>query len=181
MTARHRVSKLLLRQGIVYSGGTTWNRDHERWLRAQRFDNPALQLTFEAAFDAMLACRDRRTRLDDAITAMAADSEFTPVVHRLGCIRGIATLTAFGLAVEVGDWHRLTGRSIGAYVGLVPCEYSSGDSPQPGRGDQDRQRTRSPTAGRSRLASPQPLPAQRAVTGPLGSGLSGCPGTRSGR
>jgi len=76
----------------------------------------------------MLACRDRRTRLDDAITAMAADSEFTPVVHRLGCIRGIATLTAFGLAVEVGDWHRLTGRSIGAYVGLVPCEYSSGDS-----------------------------------------------------
>ena len=128
MTARHRVSKLLLRQGIVYSGGTTWNRDHERWLRAQRFDNPALQLTFEAAFDAMLARRDRRTRLDDAITAMAADSEFTPVVHRLGCIRGIATLTAFGLAVEVGDWHRLTGRSIGAYVGLVPCEYSSGDS-----------------------------------------------------
>src|SRR4029077_8159297 len=99
-----------------------------RWLRAQRFDNPALQLTFEAAFDAMLACRDRRTRLDAAITAMAADSEFTPVVHRLGCIRGIATLTAFGLAVEVGAWHRLTGRSIGAYVGLVPCEYSSGDS-----------------------------------------------------
>ena len=71
---------------------------------------------------------DRRNRLDDAITAMAADSEFTPVVHRLGCIRGIATLTAFGLAVEIGDWHRLTGRSIGAYVGLVPCEYSSGDT-----------------------------------------------------
>ena len=128
MTARHRVSKLLLRQGIVYCGGTTWNRDHERWLRAQRFDNPALQLTFEAAFDAMLACVDRRTRLDDAITAMAADSEFTAVVHRLGCIRGVAMLTAFGLAVEIGDWHRLTGRSIGAYVGLVPSEYSSGDS-----------------------------------------------------
>ena len=76
----------------------------------------------------MLACVDRRNRLDDAITAMAADSEFTPVVHRLGCIRGVATLTAFGLAVEIGDWHRLTGRSIGAYVGLVPSEYSSGDS-----------------------------------------------------
>ena len=76
----------------------------------------------------MLACLDRRNRLDDAITAMAADSEFTPVVHRLGCIRGIATLTAFGLAVEIGDWHRLTGRTIGAYVGLVPSEYSSGDT-----------------------------------------------------
>jgi transposase len=59
---------------------------------------------------------------------MASDSEFTPIVHRLGCIRGVATLTAFGLAVEIGDWHRLTGRSIGSYVGLVPSEYSSGDS-----------------------------------------------------
>ena len=128
MTARHRVSKLLLRQGIVYSGGKAWTRKHELWLRAQRFDNPALQLSYEAAFDAMLACVDRRDRLDKAITTMAAASEFTPVVHRLGCIRGVATLTAFGLAVEIGDWHRLTGRSIGAYVGLVPCEYSSGES-----------------------------------------------------
>ena len=128
MTARHRISKLLLRQGIVYSGGQAWNGKHESWLRAQRFDNPALHISYEAAFDAMLACVDRRDRLDDAISAMAADSEFTAVVHRLGCIRGVATLTAFGLAVEIGDWHRLTGRSIGAYVGLVPSEYSSGDS-----------------------------------------------------
>ena len=56
------------------------------------------------------------------------DSAFTPVVCRLGCLRGVATLTAFGLAVEIGDWHRLTGRSIGAYLGLVPTESSSGDS-----------------------------------------------------
>ena len=128
MTARHWVSKLLLRQGIVYYGEQAWTTRHERWLRAQRFDNRALQLSYEAAFDATLACQDRRDRLDDAITTLAADSEFTPVVHRLGCIRGVATLTAFGLAVEIGDWHRLTGRSVGAYVGLVPSEYSSGDS-----------------------------------------------------
>ena len=50
------------------------------------------------------------------------------MVTRLGCLRGVATLTAFGLAVEIGDWHRLTGRSIGAYLGLVPTEYSSGAS-----------------------------------------------------
>jgi transposase len=76
----------------------------------------------------MLACVDRRERLDTAITAMAADSPFTPVVTRLGCLRGVATLTAFGLAVEIGDWNRLTGRSIGAYLGLVPTESSSGST-----------------------------------------------------
>ena len=68
----------------------------------------------------------RRDRLDEAIAAMAADIEFTPVVARLGCLRGVSTLTAFGLAVEIGDWHRLTGRSIGAYLGLVPASTPRG-------------------------------------------------------
>ena len=76
----------------------------------------------------MLATLDRRKRLDEAITAMAADSIFTPVVTRLGCLRGVSTLTAFGLATEIGDWDRLTGRSVGAYLGLVPTEYSSGST-----------------------------------------------------
>jgi len=126
MSARHRISKLLLRYGIVYYGGKAWTGAHEHWLRAQRFDSPAVQLAYDTAFDAMLATVDRRNRLDRAIAEMAADSEFTPVVTRLGCLRGISTLTAFGLAVEIGDWDRFTGRSIGAYLGLVPTEYSSG-------------------------------------------------------
>jgi transposase len=128
MAVRHRISKLLLRQGIVYYGGQAWTGKHELWLRGQRFDNPALTLAYEAGFDAMVACVHRRDRLDEAIAVMAADSEFTPVAGRLGCLRGVSTLTAFGLAVEIGDWHRLTGRSIGAYLGLVPTEYSSGTS-----------------------------------------------------
>jgi transposase len=126
--ARHRLSKLLLRQGIVYYGGTAWTGKHELWLHSQRFDDPALQMTYDSCVEAMLAIADRRDRLDKAIEEMAADSMFTPVVTRLCGVRGVATLTAFGLAVEIGDWHRLTGRSIGAYLGLVPTEYSSGGS-----------------------------------------------------
>lgn len=126
MSARHRVSKLLLRQGIVYSGGKAWNREHGTWLRAQRFEQRALQLAYDAAYETMELTVARRDRLDAAIAEMAADSEFTPVVDRLGCLRGVSTLTAFGLAVEIGDWQRLTGRSIGAYLGLVPTESSSG-------------------------------------------------------
>lgn len=78
MRARHRLSKLLLRQGIVYSEGTAWTRTHEAWLRRQRFETPALQLAFESDFDAVLTVTARRDRLDRAITAMALDSEFTP-------------------------------------------------------------------------------------------------------
>lgn len=128
MSARHRVSKLLLRQGIVYSGGKAWTGKHELWLRSHTFTTPGRQLAYDAAFDAMVSAVDRRDRLDKAIVEMAADSVFTPIVTRLGCLRGISTLTAFGLAVEIGDWQRLSGRSIGAYLGLVPTENSSGST-----------------------------------------------------
>ncbi|TQM01642.1 transposase [Pseudonocardia kunmingensis] len=132
MSARHRLSKLLLRQGIVYYGGKPWTVNHDLWLRARRrqpvFDQPGLGLAFDIAYDTMPATVARRDRLDTAIAEMATESEFTPVVTRLGCLRGVSTLTAFGLAVEIGDWQRLTGRSIGAYLGLVPTESSSGAS-----------------------------------------------------
>jgi len=128
MRARHRISKLLLRQGIVYYGGHAWTGRHDAWLRRQHFDVTATQLTFESDYDAVLSVAARRDRLDAAITAMAADSEFTPLVHRLGCLKGVSTLTGFALAVEIGDWHRFTGNTIGSFVGLVPSESSSGNS-----------------------------------------------------
>src|SRR6478609_4385926 len=39
MRARHRVSKLLLRHGIVYCGGKAWTDLHDRWVHRQRFDS----------------------------------------------------------------------------------------------------------------------------------------------
>jgi transposase len=128
MRARHRLSKLLLRQGIVYSDGNAWTGVHDRWLRQQHFPNAATTLAFESDYETVLAVTARRARLDTAIIAMAGDSEFTDVVHRLACLRGVATLTAFALAVEIGDWRRFTGNSIGSFVGLVPSEHSSGPS-----------------------------------------------------
>jgi transposase len=128
MRARHRLSKLLLRQGIVYSGGQGWTAAHDRWLRHQHLEQVATRTAFESDYDAVLAVTARRDRLDAAITTMAGDSEFTLVARRLACLRGVSTLTAFALAVEIGDWHRFTGNSIGSFVGLVPSEYSSGPS-----------------------------------------------------
>ena len=128
MRARHRLSKLLLRHGIVYNDGNAWTVKHDAWLRRQRFTSTATQLAFEAYYDTTMVMQARRDRLDAAIEQMAHDSEFTPLVHRLACLRGVSTLTAFALAVEIGDWHRFTGNTIGSFVGLVPSEHSSGST-----------------------------------------------------
>lgn len=44
------------------------------------------------------------------------------------CFRGSSITTGFGLAVEIGDWTRFTGATIGSYLGLTPSEHSSGQS-----------------------------------------------------
>jgi transposase len=131
MRARHRLSKLLLRHGIVYYGGDAWTGKHDVWLRHDalpKLTSRATRLTFDADYEAVLTMKARRDRLDAAIEEMAADSEFTAMVRRLGCLRGVSTLTGFALAVEIGDWHRFTGNTIGSFVGLVPSEHSSGSS-----------------------------------------------------
>ncbi|MEV0184637.1 IS110 family transposase, partial [Streptomyces sp. NPDC050625] len=70
---------------------------------------------YDSAYEAVVLAEGRRARLDKAIAAMATDSPWSAVVARLGCLRGTDTLTAFALAVEIGDWERFTGASIGAY------------------------------------------------------------------
>ena len=133
MAARHRLSKLLLRHGVVYYQGRAWTGAHDRWLRAQHLPEPASRMAFETAYETVLSVQERRDRLDAAIAQLAADSEFTPVVRRLCCLRGVSTLTGFALAVEIGDWHRFTGKTIGSYLGLVPTEHSSGSSRSQGQ------------------------------------------------
>jgi transposase len=127
LRARHRLSKLLLRHGLVFEGAA-WTQAHQRWLRVQhqQLTQPALKVAFDEADGAVLAVRARRDRLDGAIAELAASPPWAPLVGRLGCLRGVGVLTAFGLAVEIGDWQRFTGATIGAYLGLVPSEHSSG-------------------------------------------------------
>ena len=46
---------------------------------------------------------------------------------RLRCLRGIDTLTAFGLCAEIGEWERFDHPDqLSSYLGIVPCEHTTG-------------------------------------------------------
>ncbi|SDO95241.1 Transposase [Actinacidiphila guanduensis] len=66
MRARHRLSKLLLRQGLLWEG-SAWTAEHESWLRSLSSERVGVRLAFDEAFDAVLSVRARRDRLDRAI------------------------------------------------------------------------------------------------------------------
>ena len=134
MRARHLLSKLLLRKGIVYDGGSTWTRAHEAWLSRIELPDPCERLVLEEYLEGVRSLKLRRDRLDAAIAERAQAPDLAPVVSALCCIRGISTVTAFSLAAEVGDFARFpSARSFMSYLGLVPSESSSGETVSRGR------------------------------------------------
>jgi len=126
MRARHRLSKLLLRHGVVYDAAA-WTLAHDAWLRRQRFASRPLALAFDECYGAVLQAKTRRDALDAAIAELAVEPPFAAIVGRLCCLRGVSTLTAFGLTVELGDWTRFRPQSLGPFLGLTPSEDSSGE------------------------------------------------------
>jgi len=137
MRARHRLSKLLLRHGIVYSGGKAWTQAHDYWLLKQSFPLAGTQAAFQDAYETVVSAAGWRDRLDVQISVMAADGQFTPVVRRLSCLRGISTLTAFTLAVEIGDWDRFSGARDRRLSGAGALGALFGREPVPGLDHQD--------------------------------------------
>ena len=82
MRARHRLSKLLLRHGIVYYDGEAWTGKHDSWLRHQalpQLSDRATRLAFDSDYDAVLVAKARRDRLDAAI---GDDGRATPTSPR---------------------------------------------------------------------------------------------------
>jgi transposase len=126
MRARHRLSKLLLRHGLVYDS-SAWTGAHDVWLRRQQFASRPLALAFDESYVAVVQAKARRDALDGAIAELAAEPPFSEIVGRLCCLRGVATLTALALTVELGDWTRFRPQSLGPFLGLTPSEDSTGE------------------------------------------------------
>jgi transposase len=130
---RHRVLKLLARHGRAYLSGKNWSQGHWRWIREQRFDLPPLQRAFEATVFALEQALARQAELDKELAAVAGTAPYREPVGWLRCFRGIDTLSAIILLAEVVDFQRFRRpRKLMAYLGLVPSEYSSGESQRRG-------------------------------------------------
>jgi transposase len=134
MNARHRVSKMLLRHGRVYPKPTTWTAEHRRWLSAQQFDEPASDMVFADLLASVDGLTSRKAAIALRLSQLAGDERWWPTVARLRAFRGIDTLTALSLHLELGaDWRRFERAStLPAWLGLTPSLNQSGESARQG-------------------------------------------------
>jgi transposase len=127
-SARHRVSKQLLRHGRVYrEGKSQWTKMHRAWIARQRLDD---ELAHKALTE-MLMHLDGLDRqldaLDRDLEQIAHGERWADIVGILTRFKGISTRTALGLIAEIGDFARFAHpRELYAWLGIVPSEYSSG-------------------------------------------------------
>ena len=126
--ARHRLGKFLLRHGRIWQGGDNWTLKHEKWVRAQRFDERALTETFNHYRSTLSAREVAVDAIEADLLPWAERAPFADPVGRFGAYRGVTPLGGLTLASEVCDWRRFpTAPMFMGFTGLVPCEDSSGD------------------------------------------------------
>lgn len=132
MRSRHRVSKLLLRKGRVYEG-SAWTGAHRRWLAGQCFAQQATELAYLDGLAAVDGLCARREALDERLSQLALEEPWWPTVARLRCFRGIDTLSALALHLEVHDWQRFArAPQLASWLGLTPTLSQSGESASQG-------------------------------------------------
>lgn len=127
MRARHRLSKFLLRHGERYPGpGGAWTLAHLRWLRGLGFDDACSRASFADYLASVELLLTRRASLLAALEQAVPASGHAEVIGRLRCFRGIDTLSAAGLAAEIGDFKRFSKPTLlSGFLGIVPSEHTS--------------------------------------------------------
>ena len=131
--ARQRLKAFLLSHGVRYTGRADWGPAHRRWLSAFSFDSVWQQLAFDelrrTIEDRLAQCG----RLEAALREAVINWRFYPAVLGLQTMRGVQFTTAVGMLAELGDLSRFAHpRQLMAWLGVTPCEHSSGDKRRQG-------------------------------------------------
>jgi len=125
---RQHLQSFLLRHGRLFPGRKSWTRAHARWLSELAFEHPAQYLVLREYRQGIEDAEARLERLTQQIADVLTTWSMAPVVEAYQALRGVALVTAVTFVAEIGDVRRFESpRQLMAYLGLVPCESSTGE------------------------------------------------------
>jgi len=127
---KQRLNAFLLRHGCNYDRGKCrWTQAHSRWLTGLKFESPVQQIVFQEYIEAVKQAAGHVAGLEHEMAQALKTWKLAPVVEALMALRGVKLITAMTVLAELGDLSRFTSPSqLMAYLGLVPREYSSGQT-----------------------------------------------------
>lgn len=127
LRVRQQMKAMLLRHGRDYVRSSSWTLAHERHLSTVRFEHPAQEVAFNEYRAASKESCERVERITAALRECCENWRMNPVVKAVMCLKGFDFVAAVTFVAEVGDLTRFAHpRALMSYLGLVPCEYSSG-------------------------------------------------------
>lgn len=138
--SKQRLSKFLLRHGLVFDERTptgrrkgNWTRAHWSWIESIRFAEGADNEVLAYYVEAVRRAAEEKSRLEGLVGAEARKPRWRRRVDSLRCLKGVDTATAADLVFEAGEFSRFrNARSFAAWVGLTPSEHSSGENDRRG-------------------------------------------------
>ena len=129
MRSRHRLSKMLLRRGLVFRAGSNWTHKHRRWMLGLQWNHAADETVFGDYLQTVEHAEERLRGLDAALTAEAEKDPYREPVGWIRCFTGFDTVNAMTVVAELHGVVRFRSpRRLMSYLGLVPSEHSSGGS-----------------------------------------------------
>ena len=123
--SKQRLSKFLLRHGLVFDERTptgrrkgNWTRAHWSWIKSIRFAERADNDVLAYYVDAVRRAAEEKARLEGLVEAEARKPRWRKRVDSLRCLKGVDTASAADLVFEAGefsrfrnvDWQHLFGR-----------------------------------------------------------------------
>lgn len=119
--------------GLSYDSGKYWTGSHRKWLKDLEFEQDLHKDILKEYLIALSELEEKLVLLEARIEEIAQRSEYNQLTGMFCCLKGIGTLTALSLVVEIGDFKRfVSADKLMGYLGLVPSENSSGDSRKQG-------------------------------------------------
>lgn len=143
--SKQRLSKFLLRHGLVFDERTptgrrkgNWTRAHWSWIESIRFAERADNDVLAYYVDAVRRAAEEKARLEGLVEAEARKPRWRKRVDSLRCLKGVDTASAADLVFEAGEFSRFrNARSFAAWVGLTPSWIGYTDVDSSGRGAGD--------------------------------------------
>lgn len=129
---KSQVKCLLKRERLVRpeGAGQGWTILFYRWLHELTEDEralPGMREALASLLRQLMFHKEEMARLDEALTRLVASPRYAKPVAALVRLRGVAVLTALIFVTEMGDPTRFANRrQVGAYLGLVPAAFESG-------------------------------------------------------